>query len=332
LEKVERQIEFSVAGEYPDAAAFAWSPDSRQIAVLARLQRYATVFDAASGRPAARFDDLVGGGTTIDFDREGRVLLPPRDVPGGLLMVWDQATGRTLPVWGVNGQPRPPSGHPLHLFSLDRARSFLLGLHQAEEHSGSAFRMILYDARTWTIIGSGASSATALALSPDGARAAAAEQGRVTVLELPSGRPLLRIEASRNDVQHVAWSADGRRLVTGTMGRGFGRDPATGAYGPRIDKDVLQMWDSATGQRVAAASIDVGGGVESVDFSSDGRWLATTTSDGACRLWDAVTLRPVATVAEGLHPTTALARFSPDSRRLAVLRTGLAMMALYDVP
>src|SRR5262249_49506685 len=131
------------------------------------------------------------------------------------------------------------------------------------------------------------------------------------------------------DVQQIAWSADGRRIVTGTMARGFGQDRETGAYGPRVDTDVLQLWDAASGQRIAAAPIDVGGGVESVDFSLDGRWLATTTSDGYCRVWDSGSLKPVAVVAQGLKPTTAIARFSPDSHRVAVLRTGPARINIY---
>ena len=55
-------FQFSVAAEERDAGAFARSPDGTKIVVLARLLRYAIVYDAASGNPLPGFNDLAGGG------------------------------------------------------------------------------------------------------------------------------------------------------------------------------------------------------------------------------------------------------------------------------
>ena len=58
------------------------------------------------------------------------------------------------------------------------------------------------------------------------------------------------------------------------------------------------------------------GGVWDLEFSPDGRTLATASDDGSVRLWDPSGLRDLCRLARPAGKVHALA-FSPDGRQLA---------------
>jgi WD40 repeat protein len=95
-------------------------------------------------------------------------------------------------------------------------------------------------------------------------------------------------------VFQLAWSPDGRTLATSALG------------------GTITLWDTAT-RRARATTPRDPYGVHMMAFSPDGRTLATVR--GAIRLWDPVTLRPLATLSGQFSSTIA---YSPDSRTLAV--------------
>ena len=324
------EADFSIAGPERDVGAVAWSPDGSTIAVLASLLRHATVFAVPTGQVIGTIADLAGAARAIDFAADGRVLIPTHHADQAALTLWDARTGSTSAVPGPDPRAGQIVTNLLFDFVLDPGRTRLAGLHYVRQGEGMTFRIAVYDTSTWRLLADHAVNATGLALSPDGVRVAASgPAGRVSIIDTRTGVVMQQFQGNMNTIQHIAWSADGKRIATGTMADGFGLNRLTGTYGRLHDDDVLQLWNAETGIRVAASGQAVGGGVEWLEFSRDGTWLATTTSDGTCRLWDATTLELRQVVAEGLHPTTALARFSPDSRRLAVIRTGLARATIY---
>jgi WD40 repeat protein/tRNA A-37 threonylcarbamoyl transferase component Bud32 len=99
------------------------------------------------------------------------------------------------------------------------------------------------------------------------------------------------------------------------------------------DKTV-RFWDLERRQQIR--QLDHEEGVLAAESSSDGRWLATVTSDliqspgqRPVRLWDLSTTSPIATVIATNHYARALMVFSPNSRRLAFM--GWSDFRLFDV-
>ncbi|MET0342412.1 MAG: protein kinase [Polyangiales bacterium] len=151
--------------------------------------------------------------------------------------------------------------------------------------------------------------AIAVALRPgDREFAVSDSRGRVSVYDLATRRLLRAISASRTQVEHVEYSADGRWLVTA------GRQDHT-----------ARVWDADTG---ALRSTLLGHTDNLIDasFSPDGSLLATASFDNTARLWDART----GALLRVIHGPANAARFSPDGRE--VLTTGLGDYAvIWDV-
>jgi WD40 repeat protein len=150
----------------------------------------------------------------------------------------------------------------------------------------------------------------AVALSPDGAVVAVGgstgwawdEADAIYLFDRASGRLLRRLPGLPNVVNHLAFSPNGRWLAA-SLG---------GANGVRIFEATR---GEETG-RDAAYSDDS----YSVHFSPDGRRLLTTSWDGQVRLYalNDGKLGPPTRASPGGGKKPFAARFSPDSRRIAV--------------
>lgn len=160
----------------------------------------------------------------------------------------------------------------------------------------------------------GKHAVTAVAFSPDGSLIASGSFEERTQLwdadtQRPFGRPM---DVADDGVASMTFSADGSRLVTG------------GAA-------VVRMWDVAR-QRLAAPPLKGHtGGVVGASADADGRYLATTSQQGATKLWDARTGTPVGGELIGWKPASSMpnvdfatpflpvrSAFSPDGSRLVV--------------
>ncbi|KAG8795791.1 hypothetical protein FRC16_009954, partial [Serendipita sp. 398] len=97
-------------------------------------------------------------------------------------------------------------------------------------------------------------------------------------------------------VLSVAWSVDGRRIVSGSR-----------------DKTV-RIWDAETGQQHGSSLEGHNGWVLSVDFSPDGRWIVSGSEDKTVRIWDAETGQQHGSSLEGHNDSIQSVAFSPDGR------------------
>ncbi|MHC4199908.1 MAG: hypothetical protein ACYSU0_07955, partial [Planctomycetota bacterium] len=119
------------------------------------------------------------------------------------------------------------------------------------------------------------------------------EWGRLKHLTHPE---LLTFKGHAAGVSSVAFSPDGKRIVTGSW------------------RKTAKLWDAATGAEVMTLKGHAGP-VYSVAFSPDGRWIVTASTDRTAKLWDA------ATGAEGItlkgHASAVFsAAFSSDGKRI----------------
>ena len=141
----------------------------------------------------------------------------------------------------------------------------------------------------------------AIAVSPNGARIAAADaDGMTTITESATGKQVHSFQIARRDGEKkaLAYSPDGRLLA------------GTGEKSTQID-----VWDTQTHHR-SARLMGHTGVVYSVAFSRDGRILASASADRTVRLWEVAAAKCVA-VLTGHTDEVFSAVFHPDGKRLA---------------
>ncbi len=136
------------------------------------------------------------------------------------------------------------------------------------------------------------------ALALDQGDAAREERHRTRIAAALAQTPrLIHLWQHDHEVEDVAFSPDGRRIVTAS-------------------KDgTARLWDVATGEAVALP-LRHGGTVLKAAFSPDGRFVVTACFDGTARVWEGSNGQPVtpALVHQG---SVADASFSPDGRWVA---------------
>ena len=170
----------------------------------------------------------------------------------------------------------------------------------------------------------------AVALSPDGALVALGgftqpdgQDEEIYLFDRASGRLLQRLTGlPGSSVNHLAFSADGRRLAA-ALG---------GANGIRVYGATGQGAGAQGGWQQVAADGAYGGGSYSVEFDAAGRLLATS-DDGELRLYGAGgsgRLQPLRRRAAPGGKEPLFARFSPDGRRIAVGFADSTAVALFD--
>ena len=110
----------------------------------------------------------------------------------------------------------------------------------------------------------------AITYSPDGTRLAVASSIGIWLYDPHNGQALDLLTTHTDYVNSVAFSPDGRTLVSGS-------------------KDgIIRLWDTQTGILRQSLTGHTGS-VSSVVFSSDGTSLASGSRDNTARLWDAQT-------------------------------------------
>jgi WD40 repeat protein len=107
----------------------------------------------------------------------------------------------------------------------------------------------------------------------------------------------LRVQLKHPFVTALAFSPDGRRLITVGMTEGIG---------------AVRVYD--TDRERMLGSLKARSEVTGVAFSPDGSRIATTSTDGTLRLWEATSLEQLMVLATDAVGSFA---FSPDGTRLA---------------
>jgi WD40 repeat protein len=295
-----RQVgRLSVPGTWDSARnGISFSPDGRLLAMRDEQQRLAggtdagvMIFEVASRRRIGR---IAGAGL-------------PRYLPDGRLLVSVTADRKlSIQVWDGTGS-QMVKRYTLGRHVLSRIAASPDGRTLALSFDGTNDLAVeLWDMRSWrrrAVLAGHTDTVMELAFSPDGRTlASAGEDGTLRLWDVATGREQATLRGHGMTLFSVRFSPDGRTVATTSK-----------------DKTV-KLWDATTRN-----DIEVLPEQNFVKVSPDGRMLATAEfkgQDPVIRLWEAGTLKPLATLPNPEQIGAVPGTFSPDSRFLFTREVG----------
>ncbi len=308
----------------------------------------AQVWDSATLKPLTPVFVHDGEGRHAEFSPDGRRLLT---VGSELVRVWDAATGK------------PVTANLKHGGKVEHAGFTPDGKHVRAVSGGAVYRWDAATGALESVRRTPASSAAAIGFTPDDRFlltgdvqhlfSSLARNAPPRLWDLDSGLPATPLFRHPGEVRAVRLAPDGRRLLTGAVTpfvQGYetrlwdastyrperpvdvqGQFYAPGWLSPDVRRVVISrpfapnhILDLATGQFTAIPEFKRFG-LSRVDFSADGRRLATVTMgdlSGAAlvRVWNAVTGQPVSPpidIKGGVMNTSV--RLDRDGRRVVTV-------------
>ncbi|KAG4427767.1 hypothetical protein IFR05_016752, partial [Cadophora sp. M221] len=109
---------------------------------------------------------------------------------------------------------------------------------------------------------------------------------------------LQALEGHTGDVNSVAFSSDGKQIVSGS------------------EDTTVRRWDAATGQQLLPALEGHTRNVSSVAFSPDGKQIVSGSGDTTIRRWDAATGQQLLPALEGHTSYVSSVAFSPNGKQI----------------
>ncbi len=161
--------------------------------------------------------------------------------------------------------------------------------------SGGGGMIKIWDAQTGAEIRSfHAKAVTSVAFSPDGHNVLSGSEGTAKLTDIQTGMTIRTFTGQSFGVDSVAYSSDGRYVLTGG------------------GVNTAKLWDAHTGTLIRTL-IGHTDWICSVAFSADGRYALTGSRDFTAKLWDARTAREIHTFSGHSDGVSSVA-FSPDGR------------------
>ncbi|KAJ6501235.1 WD40-repeat-containing domain protein [Mycena vitilis] len=106
------------------------------------------------------------------------------------------------------------------------------------------------------------------------------------------------LEGHTDEVQSVAFSSDGKHIVSGSSDRS------------------VRIWDAESGEQLGGPLEGHTSGVQSVAFSPDGKHIVSGSSDRSVRIWDAESEEQLGGPLEGHTDWVRSVAFSPDGKHI----------------
>jgi WD40 repeat protein len=318
---------------HTDAVHFlAFSPDGRTLVSMSRGSDHRLLlWDVATGRKRALSWSsrvfLTFGGVPV-FSPDA-AMLATSDLS---IELWGARRSDTeeleVPAEAATHDARiafSPSGHwlaagaddrPLRVWDLSQRTSrvlasrndWVLAFSPDDKHLAAAGDAIV---RVWSLpdltvreFRGHTEGVDSLAFSPDSSELASASRDRtVRLWNLGTGESRT-LRGHESWLTRVTYSPDGRLVATAT-------NPMKFDSGEKPDKDV-HIWDRMTGSlRLLKGHTDT---VSWVDFSPDGRFLASASMDRTVRIWNLA--HGISRVLEGHGDVVFKARFAPLGDRV----------------
>lgn len=268
----------------------AVSPDGRWLAAGANGHQHTWVLDAVEDRVAARPESRLppGDAMSLAFSADGQ---------------WLAGGGRGVTLWQVPAFrfSAQTNLHTYWAYFLPGAENLLLVSHrdpiEGRQWWDKANRLTLFNSALERVKDFGEATNYYGSLSRDGGTLVAYDYNRATVWDTTNATVLKQFTTTIG-FHRIALSPDGRRAAI--------------LYQMR---PTVELWDPRAGERLGEF-VGSKANPHCVDFSPDGRLLATGAGDELIRLWDVDTRQEVRRL-RGHHLGVASVAFFPDGNRLA---------------
>ena len=199
------------------------------------------MFDLTTGKFVDRFGGFEGDAQDLSFTAGGKTLVTV-DHGDATLRFWDVATGKVERLF----QAARDDDHVWHARLSPDGKVLAVTYHPEQRRGGRSF-FPAFAVRLW---------------------------------DTATGKELYDLVGHRNYVEAMAFSADGKYLVTGSDSLAeFAQKQL------KLPPDQVFVWDMETGK--AVAQLPIGG--TAAAFSADGKTLSVATESGAIQLWDTAT-------------------------------------------
>jgi WD40 repeat protein len=203
----------------------------------------------------------------VAYSHDGRRLASAsRD---GTVRVWDAVTGQMIHrLAGFSDQVC------CLRFSPDGRRLALAGAKLDQLHPSEVKVWDAATGRSLPTLGGYFEEVGNVAFHPREDRLACSVGSNILIQDVESGRDALRLRGHAYLVVVVAFSPDGRRLVSAW---------ADGS---------VRLWETATGREILTLLHGGGGEVAGLSFSPDGHQIVAVSQRGTIKVWDATPLTP----------------------------------------
>ena len=272
-------------GRGPRAGAAVYgvaiSLDGKWVAAGGR-DRLVRIWDRASGKVVHTLQGHTGSVMDVAFAPAGQTLATC--AKDRSVRLWRASTGQV-----IRSLPRH---HPDEVLSLGFSKD---GRWLASGALDGSVRLWDRTQKRASTLGRLPSGATSVSFRNDGQRLAVASMdGTVRVLKVPGGKEMHRLRGHGDTVWSVSYYV--QWLISGGVDRTVRR-----WFPPRARRDTIAPHGAA---------------VQGLDFSPDGRLLASSSRDHTVLLWDTRTGRRVRAL-RGHSGVVRGVRFSPDGKVLA---------------